>query len=84
FGAATLALMAGDVDGVVLDTVAAVGFMGENPGKMKVAGTLTSDEQLGFVFPPDSELTAAVNAALKAMMADGTLEELNKKWGLSK
>ena len=84
FGAATLALMAGDVDGVVLDTVAAVGFMGENPGKMKVAGTLTSDEQLGFVFPPDSELTAAVNAALDAMMADGTLEELNKKWGLSK
>jgi len=84
FGAATLALMAGDVDGVVLDTVAAVGFMGENPGEMKVAGTLTSDEQLGFVFPPDSELTAAVNAALEAMFADGTLEEFNLKWGLSK
>jgi polar amino acid transport system substrate-binding protein len=51
---------------------------------MKVAGTLTSDEQLGFVFPPDSELTAAVNAALEAMFADGTLEEFNLKWGLSK
>jgi polar amino acid transport system substrate-binding protein len=51
---------------------------------MKVAGQLTSDEQLAFVFPPDSELTAAVNAALEAMIADGTLEELNKQWGLSK
>ena len=84
FGAATLALMAGDVDGVVLDTVAAVGFMDVNPGKMKVSGALTSDEQLGFVFPPDSELTTAVNAALEAMIADGTLEEFNLKWGLSK
>ncbi len=84
FPAATLALMAGDVDGVVIDTVSATGFMGENPGEMKVIGTLYSDEQLGFVFPPDSELTAAVNAALEAMMADGSLEEFNKKWGLSK
>jgi len=84
FGAATLALMAGDIDGVVLDTVAAVGFMGENPGKMKVAGELTSDEQLAFVFPPGSDLQHAVNFALVSMKADGTLEEFNKKWGLTK
>jgi polar amino acid transport system substrate-binding protein len=83
FPAAVLALMAGDVDGVVIDTVSATGFMGVNPGEMKVIGQLTSDEQLAFVFPPDSELTAAVNAALEAMMADGSLEEFNKKWGLS-
>jgi polar amino acid transport system substrate-binding protein len=83
FGAAVLALISGDVDGVVLDTVAATGFMGENPDELKVAGELTSDEQLGFVFPPGSELTAAINAALESMMADGTLEEFNKKWGLS-
>jgi len=83
FGAATLALLSGDVDGVVLDTVAAVGFMNENPGDFKVAGELTSDEQLGFVFPPGSELTAAVNAALESMLADGTLKEFNDKWGLS-
>jgi ABC-type amino acid transport substrate-binding protein len=51
---------------------------------MKVAGQLTSDEQLAFVFPPDSELTAAVNAALESMIADGKLEEFNLKWGLSK
>ncbi|MFC2052726.1 substrate-binding periplasmic protein [Chloroflexota bacterium] len=84
FGAATLALMAGDVDGVVLDTVAAVGFMDENPGKMMVSGALTSDEQLAFVFPPGDDLQHAVNLALESMKADGTLAEFNKKWGLSK
>jgi polar amino acid transport system substrate-binding protein len=84
FGAAILALMAGDVDGVVLDTVAAVGFMDANPGKMMVIGALTSDEQLAFVFPPGSDLQHAVNLALESMKADGTLSEFNKKWGLSK
>jgi polar amino acid transport system substrate-binding protein len=83
FGAAVLALLSGDVDGVVIDTVSATGFMGENEGQMKVAGQLTSDEQLGFVFPPGSELKAAFDAALTAMMSDGTLEQINQKWGLS-
>jgi polar amino acid transport system substrate-binding protein len=83
FGAAVLALMSGDVDGVVIDTVSATGFMNEEIGKLMVAGQLTSDEQLGFVFPPGSELKDAVNAALQSMIDDGTLEQLNAKWGLS-
>ena len=83
FGAAVLALIAGDIDGIVIDTVSATGFMNENQGKMKVDGQLTSDEQLAFVFPPKSTLRAAVDAALQAMIADGTLATLNKKWGLS-
>jgi polar amino acid transport system substrate-binding protein len=83
FGAAVLALLSGDIDGVVIDTVSAAGFMGENEGKMKIAGTLTSDEELGFAFPPGSDLRAAVDAALQAMKDDGTLEALNKKWGLT-
>jgi polar amino acid transport system substrate-binding protein len=83
FGAATLALQAGDVDAVVIDNVSAFGFMTENEGVFQIAGSLTSDEELGFAFPPDSELTAAVNAALESMQADGTLQELNQKWGLS-
>lgn len=82
FGAAVLALINGDVDGVVIDTVAAIGFMEENPGKLKIGAQLTSDEQLGFAFPPGSDLVDAVNAALESMKADGTLDELNKKWKL--
>jgi polar amino acid transport system substrate-binding protein len=83
FGAATLALLSGDVDAVVIDTVSATGFIGENEGKLKIGGQLTSDEQLGFVFPPGSELRDQVNAALEAMKTDGTLDTLNKKWKLT-
>jgi polar amino acid transport system substrate-binding protein len=83
FGAAVLALLSKDIDGVVIDNVSAVGFIEENPGKLKVAGQLTSDEQLGFVFPPGSDLREAINAALQSMIEDGTLEALNKKWGLT-
>lgn len=83
FGAAVLALLSKDVDGVVIDNVSALGFIEENPGKLKVVGQLTSDEELGFVFPPGSDLREAINAALQSMIEDGTLEALNKKWGLT-
>jgi polar amino acid transport system substrate-binding protein len=83
FGAPVLAIISGDVDGVVIDNVAAVGFMEENPGQLKVLGQLTSDEQLAFVFPPGSDLIEPVNAAIESMKADGTLDEINKKWGLT-
>jgi len=82
FGAAVLAVISGDVDGCVIDNVSATGFMNENVGKLKILAQITSNEQLGFVFPPKSDLRAAVDAALQSMIADGTLETLNKKWGL--
>ncbi len=83
FGAAVLALIANDIDAVVVDNISATGYMKANEGKLKAAAQITSDEQLAFVFPPGSELKAAFDAALEAMKADGTLESLNKKWGLS-
>lgn len=83
FGAAVLALMAGDIDVVVVDNVTASGYIKENAGKLKISGQITSDEKLAFVFPPKSELRAAFDAALASMQADGTLDALNKKWGLT-
>lgn len=82
FGAAVLALIAGDIDGVVVDNVTASGFMDENPGAMKIGSQITSDEQLAFVFPPGSDLVAPINAALQSMIDDGTLDALNTQWGL--
>jgi polar amino acid transport system substrate-binding protein len=82
FPATVLALIAGDIDGVVIDNVSALGFIKENEGKIKIGGQLTSDEQLAFVFPPGSYLTIAVNAALSEMIADGTLDQINRLWGL--
>ncbi len=84
FGAAILALLSGDIDGVVIDNLAANGFMKENPGKMRILGVLLTDkpEKLGFVFPPGSELKAAFDAAIQSMIEDGTLQKINEKWGL--
>lgn len=82
FGAATLSLLAGDIDGIVVDNVTASGFMGANEGQLKIAGQISSDEPLAFVFPPGSDLIEPVNAALQSMIDDGTLDQLNTRWGL--
>jgi polar amino acid transport system substrate-binding protein len=83
FGAAVLALISGDIDGVVIDNVSASGYIRENAGKIKIGSQITSDEMLAFVFPPGSDLVAPINAAMRAMHDDGTLEQINKKWGLT-
>lgn len=80
FPTATQALLAGDVDAVVVDTVSAVGLSNANPGKLEIIPGITSDEQLALVFPPGSDLIDPFNAALAAMAADGTLQQLNDKW----
>jgi polar amino acid transport system substrate-binding protein len=80
FGGAVAALLSGDVDAVVIDTVSAVGFINENPGLLMVGPSLTSDEELAFVFPPDSALREQVNDALQSMIDDGTLATYNDKW----
>lgn len=84
WGGAVLALMNNDVDALVIDYLAAVGFMDANKGKMKIGEEVAVGDKLAFVFPPKSELRVAVNAALAAMRADGTLDALNRKWGLAR
>jgi polar amino acid transport system substrate-binding protein len=83
FPVAVQALIAGDVDVVVMDDVAGQGYVGVNAESVQIVGeSLTATEALGFIFPPGSELTAAVNAALASMADDGTLETINNKWFL--
>jgi polar amino acid transport system substrate-binding protein len=80
FDTPILALLSGDLDAVVIDTVAAGGFMDENPGTMKIAAQVTSGELLAFAFPHMSELIVPVNWAMQQMYADGTMDELCLKW----
>lgn len=80
FDASVLALMSQDVDAVIIDQPAALGFMAANKGKMKIVGDLLTSEDLGFVFQQGSDLIDPVNAALAAMKADGTLDNLYQKW----
>ncbi len=80
FGDAVQALIAKDVDGVVIDDTAGAGYVGVNADKIKLLdGTLVGQE-LGFVFPKGSALVKPFNDALAAMKADGSLAAINKKW----
>ncbi|MFQ5401522.1 MAG: transporter substrate-binding domain-containing protein, partial [Anaerolineae bacterium] len=80
FGLAVQALINGDVDAVIMDNVAGIGYVGANPDKVMIIGEPLTSEELGFIFPQGSELRDAVNAALAEMDADGTLQQLFDKW----
>jgi polar amino acid transport system substrate-binding protein len=80
FGDAVQALINGDVNGVVIDDTAGVGYVGVNADKIKLLPEKLVGQQLGFVFPKGSDLVQPFNAAIAAMRADGTLDELAKKW----
>jgi polar amino acid transport system substrate-binding protein len=80
FGTSVQALKTGDVDTVLMDSTSAQGYIGANPGAFKVIGSPLGTEEFGFILTPGSDLTAPVNAALKSMKEDGTLEKLNQKW----
>lgn len=80
FGASVQALITGDVDTVLMDATSAQGYIGANPGKLKVVGDALGTEEFGFILTPGSDLVAPINAALASMKADGTLEKLNQKW----
>lgn len=75
-----VALMAGDVDSVIIDEVAAIGFMRENPDQMRIAFSVTAGELLAFPFPPLSDLVEPFNWALQELFADGTMDEICEKW----
>ncbi|MBD8066261.1 transporter substrate-binding domain-containing protein [Devosia sp. PTR5] len=80
FGASVQALQAGDVDTVLMDQTSANGYIGANPGAFKVIGEALGSEDFGFIFTPGSDLVEPVNAALAAIMADGTMDALKQKW----
>ncbi|BFM49871.1 transporter substrate-binding domain-containing protein [Marinomonas sp. THO17] len=80
FGASVQALKSGDVDSVLMDATSARGYIGANPGAFKIVGGPLGTEDFGFIFTPGSDLVEPVNAALRSMEADGTLDALNKKW----
>jgi polar amino acid transport system substrate-binding protein len=80
FGLAIQALIAGDVDAVIIDDAAGLGYIGENADQLKtLEGDLQSDP-LGFIFPQGSDLVDPVNQAIQAMFDDGTMTELGIKF----
>jgi len=80
FGPAVEALIAGDVDAVIMDETAGQGYVGVNADKLTLVGSSLSSDQLGFIFPQGSDLVEPVNLALQEMRANGTLDALAAKY----
>jgi polar amino acid transport system substrate-binding protein len=70
-------LVENDIDAVIIDETAGLGYLGANKEDLKLVGPSLSSDQLGFIFPPGSDLVEPVNAALQSMMDDGKLNEFN-------
>jgi polar amino acid transport system substrate-binding protein len=80
FPFAVQALVAGDIDAVIIDETAGQGYRGENADALDLIGPSISSDQLGFIYPKGSALRAPVDEALKSMMADGFLQQVNTKF----
>jgi polar amino acid transport system substrate-binding protein len=80
FGATVQALLAGDVDTVLVDASSSRGYIGSNPDKLKVLSEALGTDTYGFIFKLGSDLVGPFNAAIAALKADGTLDKLATKW----
>ena len=80
FPFAVQALLAGDVDAVIIDETAGLGYQGANADQLKLVGESLSSDQLGFVFPKGSDLVGPFNAAMAELRANGTFDRLAEKY----
>lgn len=77
------AVVLGHVDGVVVDELSGDGYEWENRDKVKVleiSEEILERDELGFIFPKESALTAAVNSALDELESNRELEKLINLW----
>jgi polar amino acid transport system substrate-binding protein len=76
-----LDLQTGRCDAVVYDAPALGTLKARAPARCgPFAGIIETREQYGIAFPRGSALAGPVNRALSALMMDGTLAKLEKKW----
>jgi len=80
FPFAVQALIAGEIDAVIIDEVSGMGYLGENADALKLVGPSLSGDALGFIFPKGSELVDPVNQAIRAMVDSGFMETVNLKY----
>jgi ABC-type amino acid transport substrate-binding protein len=80
FGASVQALLAGDVDMVLVDAASGRGYIGANPDKLKIVGDAIKSEEFGFIFQQGSDLVEPFNAAIAGMKEDGFTSYLDNKW----
>ena len=74
-------LINGAIDAVVADNPLAYEYVGKNPNDLKYVGEVFTSEQIGIAVCKDNtELLAKLNSGLRAVKAEGLIEELIDKW----
>jgi ABC-type amino acid transport substrate-binding protein len=74
------ALEAGKIDATLLDLPLAVATAEQSHGKLEAAAQLPDKEALAVAMPKDSPNRQAVDSAIRAFTADGTIEDLLEEW----
>jgi len=78
---ALLDLEAGRIDTVVIDNVTGRDFIAKRPGQFKILPGFISKEPFGVAFrKDDKELREKVQKTLDAMVKDGSLAKISRKW----
>jgi polar amino acid transport system substrate-binding protein len=80
FNAAVLALLNGDVDGVIIDDTAAEAFVQQYAGELVVEIRGLTSDPLGLVFQEGDPLQDDFDAGLDIIQEDGTLDALIAEW----
>lgn len=75
-----LALRMDRADAVMLDLPVALAYARESPHTYAVAAQLHSEDVLAAALPKGSENLEAVDSAMRALSADGTIERLGREW----
>ena len=80
FSFAIQAVITGDACATIIDESAGQGYVGESGEQIKLVGESLSADELGFIFPLDSDLVEPFNMAISAMKADGTMDALGQEY----
>ena len=82
---AMMEVKAGTADAAVIDYVTGIGSLGEGSdyAELAIVEKSFADEQYGIAFRKGSDITEKVNAAIKELMEDGTLEKIAEKYNLT-
>jgi polar amino acid transport system substrate-binding protein len=80
--APNLALASGQIQGTILDQIAAAQIAAASQGKFEVVGEAIEAAPIGVAVPKSSGMTEAVHAAMQSLMDDGTYQELLARWSL--
>jgi polar amino acid transport system substrate-binding protein len=81
--AATNAAVLGKADAVSADSPVTLYAVAQSKGKLVTAGATFDAAPYGIVLAKDSGLAPAIQAALQALVADGTYGKILTAWGVS-